>query len=517
MRGLKRPILAAALALGVGAATAAVVVLGSGSAVAQVAGGFDFTRPQVVATGLQIPWGMTFLPDGSALVAERNTARILQLRVGQAPQVVATIPGVVPAGESGLLGIVASRTYAQDQWLYVYYTAQNDNRVVRLRLNAPATQQVIVSGITKANIHDGGRIAWGPDGNLFVATGDASTGANSQNTNSLNGKILRMTATGGVPAGNPFGNLVWSFGHRNVQGLAWDSAGRMWATEFGQNTWDEINQIVAGGNYGWPTVEGMGTNPNFRNPNVVWTTAEASPSGLAFANNTLFAAALRGQRLWTVPVNANGTTGTPLAELQGQFGRLRTVELGPDGWLWVATSNRDGRGTPVADDDRVIRFPPATTTTTVTTTRPPTTTTRPPTTTTRPPTTTTRPPTTTTTRPPTTTTRPPTTTGVPPVGGCSATYTVTNQWPGGFQAEVRVNNTGSNATTSWTVGLTFPNGQTITQIWNAQANVPGPGPYTIRNLDYNGTIPAGQSTAFGFLGSWTTANGAPTLSCARTP
>jgi glucose/arabinose dehydrogenase len=165
----RRAFFAAILAFGVGAAATAVVALGSGSAVAQVAGGYDFTQPQVVATGLQIPWGMTFLPDGSALVAERNTGRIMQLRVGQAPQAVATIPGVVPAGESGLLGIVASRTYAQDQWLYVYYTAQNDNRVVRLRLTAPQTQQVIISGITKANIHDGGRTAWGPDGHLFAS------------------------------------------------------------------------------------------------------------------------------------------------------------------------------------------------------------------------------------------------------------------------------------------------------------------------------------------------------------
>jgi glucose/arabinose dehydrogenase len=513
VRGLKRSLLAATLALGVGAATATVVVFGSGSAMAQIAGGYDFTRPQVVATGLQIPWGMTFLPDGSALVAERNTARILQLRVGQAPVVVATIPGVVPAGESGLLGIVASRTYAQDQWLYVYYTAQNDNRVVRLRLNAPATQQVIISGITKANIHDGGRIAWGPDGNLFVATGDASSGASSQNTNSLNGKILRITATGGVPAGNPFNNPVWSYGHRNVQGIGWDSAGRMWATEFGQNTWDEINQIVAGGNYGWPTVEGMGTNPNFRNPNVVWTTAEASPSGLAYANNTLFAAALRGQRLWTVPVNANGTTGTPLAELQGQFGRLRTVEVGPDGWLWVATSNRDGRGSPVAADDRVIRFPPATTTTTV---PPTTTTTRPPTTTTRPPTTTTsRPPTTTTSRPPTTTTSRPPTTGTP--GGCSATYTQINQWNTGFQGEVRVTNTGTSATNSWTVVMTFANGQRVTQIWGGRTTVPASSPVTVLNETYNNVIGAGQSTTFGFLGSWSGTNSPPTVTCSRTP
>jgi glucose/arabinose dehydrogenase len=180
---------------------------------------------------------------------------------------------------------------------------------------------------------------------LYAGVGDAGTTANAQNMNSRNGKILRMTPTGAVPAGNPFANsLVWSLGHRNVQGLAWDAQGRMWAAEFGQNTWDEVNQIVAGGNYGWPTVEGMGNNPSFRNPAVVWTTAEASPSGLAFANDTLFVAALRGQRLWTVPVNAGGSVGTPVAELQNQFGRLRTVMRRPDGWLWVATSNRDGRG-----------------------------------------------------------------------------------------------------------------------------------------------------------------------------
>jgi glucose/arabinose dehydrogenase len=498
---LVRSLLAAAVALGLGAATATVVLLGSGAAVALTAGGFDFTRPQVVATGLQIPWGMTFLPDGSALVAERNTSRIMQLRVGQAPQAVATIPGVVPNGESGLLGIVASRTYAQDQWLYVYYTAANDNRVVRLRLTSPQTQEVIVSGITKANIHDGGRLAWGPDGNLYIGTGDASTGGNSQNTNSLNGKILRVTATGAIPAGNPFGNAVWSFGHRNVQGLAWDTAGRMWATEFGQNTWDELNQIVAGGNYGWPTVEGMSTDTRFRNPNVVWTTAEASPSGAAFANNTVFAAALRGTRLWTIPINANGTTGTPVAELQGQFGRLRTVQVGPDGWLWVATSNRDGRGTPVADDDRVVRFPPVgTTTTTTTTSRPPTTTT------------TSRPPTTTTT----TTSRPPTSSS-PPTGGCSATYTPINEWPDGFQGDVRVTNTGTSATTGWSVVLTFANGQRITQIWNAQANTAGSSPYTATNLGYNGAIAPGQSTTFGFTGSRSGTNNPPTVTCSRTP
>jgi hypothetical protein len=171
-----------------------------------------------------------------------------------------------------------------------------------------------------------------------------------------------MTPTGGVPAGNPFGNLVYSYGHRNVQGLAWDPQGRLYAAEFGQNTWDEINLIVPGGNYGWPTAEGNSSNPAFRNPIVVWATSVASPSGAAIARGHLFAAALRGTRLWVVPLTGDGGAGTPIAELQGTYGRLRTVEAGPDGWLWVATSNRDGRGSPAPTDDRILRFPPTGTT-----------------------------------------------------------------------------------------------------------------------------------------------------------
>ncbi|GIH10164.1 hypothetical protein Rhe02_82310 [Rhizocola hellebori] len=331
------------------------------------AGGFDLTRPELVATGMQIPWGLAFLPDGSALVSERATARIFRLRPGVAPALVATVPGVVPSGESGLLGLAVSPTFATDNLVYAYLTASADNRIVRFRLDTPGTVTVIRSGIPKATIHDGGRLAFGPDGMLYAGTGDANNTANAQNLNTPAGKILRMTPTGGVPAGNPFANsVVYSYGHRNVQGLAWDPQGRLFATEFGQNAIDEVNQIVAGGNYGWPTCEGTCNNPAFRNPIVTWTTAEASPSGTAIANNTLFAAALRGTRLWLVPLNGSGgTSGPPTIELQGTYGRIRTVAIGPDGYLWIATSNRDGRGTPVASDDRVVRFPPMTGGTTV--------------------------------------------------------------------------------------------------------------------------------------------------------
>ncbi len=331
------------------------------------AGGFDLTRPEIVATGMQIPWGLAFLPDGSALVSERATARIYRLRPGVAPALVTTVAGVVPAGESGLLGLAVSPTFASDNLVYAYFTASADNRIVRFRLDTPGTVTVVRSGIPKANIHDGGRIAFGPDGMLYAGTGDANNTANAQNLNTVAGKILRMTPTGGVPSGNPFANsVVYSYGHRNVQGLAWDPQGRLYATEFGQNAIDEVNQIVAGGNYGWPTCEGNCSNPSMRNPIVTWTTAEASPSGAAIANNTLFAAALRGTRLWLVPLNGSGgTSGPATSELQGAYGRIRTVGVGPDGYLWIATSNRDGRGTPISTDDRVVRFPPSTGGTTV--------------------------------------------------------------------------------------------------------------------------------------------------------
>jgi glucose/arabinose dehydrogenase len=342
------------LALGLGA----VLVMTAPHTAAAMAP--DLDNPQVVATGLTVPWGLDFLPDGSALVTERNSARVLRVQPGSAPVTVTTIAGVAPTGEAGLLGLAVSPAFEQDNLVYVYFTSATDNRIARFRLDTPATQQVVLSGLAKASIHDGGRIAFGPDGMLYATVGDAGVTSNAQNQQSRNGKILRMRPDGGVPAtGNPFPNsLVYSLGHRNPQGLAWDAQGRLYAAEFGQNTWDEVNQIVAGGNYGWPTVEGNSSDTRFRNPIVVWSTAQASPSGAAIDGQTLYVAALRGQRLWSVPLNGAGGAGTPTGLLQGQYGRLRTVERAPDGALWVTTSNRDGRGTPAADDDRILRFPP---------------------------------------------------------------------------------------------------------------------------------------------------------------
>jgi glucose/arabinose dehydrogenase len=481
-------------------AAVGIGLVNSPSASAAV-GDFNYNQSQLVAGNLVAPWGMAFLPDGSALVSERDSARLLQLRVGQAPQVLGTIPGVVPGGEGGLMGLAVSPTYAQDQWVYAMFTAASDNRITRFRINALQTQQTVLTGLAKATIHNGGRIGFGPDGMLYAGVGDAGTTSNSQNLNSRNGKILRMTPTGGVPAGNPFANsLVYSYGHRNVQGLAWDAQGRLWATEFGQNTWDEVNQIVAGGNYGWPTVEGMSSNPNFRNPAVVWTTAEASPSGAAIVGNQFFAAALRGQRLWQVPLNGT-SVGTPISRLQGQFGRLRTVALGPDGWLWVATSNRDGRGSPAANDDRVLRFPPLDTPTSAPPTTAVPTTTRPPTS---------APPTTavpTTTRPPTsappTTTRPPT--SAPP-GQCAVRWQV-DQWNTGFVANLTVTNNGP-AINGWALAWTFAGNQTITNAWNSVIT-PASGSVTARNAPWNPAIGTGGSVNFGFQATYSGTNARP--------
>ncbi|WP_406274718.1 PQQ-dependent sugar dehydrogenase [Nocardia sp. NBC_00881] len=320
------------------------------------AGRPDLDAAEEVAGYVDVPWGLAFLPGGSALVAERNTGRILRLAPGLAPEQVYQLPGVAARGEGGLLGLAVPPDYAEKLYVYAYFTADTDNRIVRFRLDGPP--EVLVTGIAKAGNHDGGRIAFGPDGMLYAGTGDAGQSARSQDPASLNGKILRMTPEGRAAPGNPTpGTPVYSRGHRNVQGLAWDRSGRLFASEFGQDRFDEINLIEPGRNYGWPAVEGAGgADRGYTDPLVTWTTAEASPSGIAIAGDTLYVAALRGRRLWTVPLQAGGL-GEPRAALRDRYGRLRTVAVAPDGALWLTTSNTDGRGDVGSGDDRVLRFP----------------------------------------------------------------------------------------------------------------------------------------------------------------
>jgi glucose/arabinose dehydrogenase len=277
---------------------------------------------------------------------------------GGRPEQVYRVPGVVAEGEGGLLGIALSPAYERDRYVYAYFTAARDNRIVRFRLGEQGRPEVVFDGLAKAENHNGGRIAFGPDGMFYVGTGDAGRPELSQDPDRPNGKILRLTPDGEPAPGNPTeGSAVYSLGHRNVQGLAWDEAGRMYGIEFGQDRQDEVNLIEPGANYGWPEVEGRGeTGSRFTNPLVTWRTDEASPSGAVVASGTLYVAALVGERLWTVPLR-DGELGEPRAELRGKYGRLRTVAVAPDGALWLTTSNTDGYGDPRAGDDRILRFP----------------------------------------------------------------------------------------------------------------------------------------------------------------
>jgi glucose/arabinose dehydrogenase len=313
----------------------------------------------VVAANLDVPWGIAFLPDGSALVTERDTARLVRVSPNGQLTVLGTVPGVTPTAEGGLLGVAVSPTFSRDSTVYVYSTTADDNRVLAgtVQQLVHGRSTVVVKGIPRGEIHDGGRLAFGPDGKLYVTTGETGEGYLAQNLDSLGGKILRLNSDGSIPSDNPFpASPVWSYGHRNVQGIAWDDAGRMWATEFGSQDWDEINLIEPGNDYGWPAAEGTGHLDGMTDPYAVFSTSVASPSGLAFAHGALWLGALQGETTWRVPVTAAGL-GTPQAVRLARA-RTRTIAAAPDGSLWVTTSNTDGRAAPVAGDDRIFAIRP---------------------------------------------------------------------------------------------------------------------------------------------------------------
>lgn len=315
-----------------------------------------------VTEELRSPWGLAQVSGGRHLISERDSGTIWLLDGDGSRTSLGTVPDVQAEGEGGLLGLAVppDSENAGDDVLYAYLTTDTDNRVVRMPWSPAGLgePEVIVDGIPRASIHNGGRVAFGSDGMLYVATGDAGEPELAQDQMSLAGKVLRVTPDGAVPADNPFpGSPVFTLGHRNVQGLTFDDAGRIWASEFGTNIADELNLLVPGGNYGWPIVEGAADLPPYLDPIAQWSpTSLASPSGIAYVGGdspAVYVASLRGQVLWQVPV-VGDSAGEPLALDLGTLGRLRTVSVQPDGTLWLMTNNTDGRGEPGPTDDIIV-------------------------------------------------------------------------------------------------------------------------------------------------------------------
>ncbi|UVI36584.1 PQQ-dependent sugar dehydrogenase [Brevibacterium spongiae] len=334
----------------------------------------DADSPEVVATGLESPWSIAFHGQ-TPLVSERNSGRILEIAASGEVREVGRIDEASASGEAGLHGLAVD-----DEQLYAFYAAETENRIVRFDLLGEPGDlslggaETVLDGLPTANFHNGGRLAFGPDGMLYATLGDTGDRDSAQDEKELSGKILRMTPDGEVPEDNPFGDsLVFSMGHRNPQGIGWDDEGTMYASEFGQDTWDELNVIEAAGNYGWPEVEGIAEDGGsggggsgdgagsgsgdgeFIDPVQQWSPDEASPSGLAVTEDSIVIAGLRGQRLHQVPLDDLSESTELWA---GEHGRLRDVVQAPDSSLLVLTNNTDGRGEPGPDDDRLLRFTP---------------------------------------------------------------------------------------------------------------------------------------------------------------
>jgi glucose/arabinose dehydrogenase/phosphatidylethanolamine-binding protein (PEBP) family uncharacterized protein len=311
-----------------------------------------------IASGVDVVWGVVFLPDGSALISERNNFNISRLTKSGQKTVAGKISQAVgTGGEGGLLGLEVSANFATDHWLYVYHTASEGNRVIRIKYENGAlvqsTYQILLQGMAKNRFHNGGRLRFGPDGKLYVSVGDAQNPDNNpQNNNSLNGKILRINPDGTIPSDNPFGNAVWSKGHRNPQGLDFDSQGRLWESEFGDSSQDEVNLITRGGNYGWPSCEGtQGSCGGFIAPKKTWSTSSASPSGLTIINDYVFVATTVGQRVYRMRIDASSNLVEQQQYFQSTYNRLRTVEVDHDGDIWLTTStDKDGTD----NNDRVL-------------------------------------------------------------------------------------------------------------------------------------------------------------------
>ena len=316
----------------------------------------------MVAKNLRIPWEIAFLPNGEMLVTERPGNLV---KFGTEKTVI-TIEDTERIGEGGLQGMALHPDFVQNNFIYLYRTTKNNGRLInqviryRLRDTVLDDKKIILDNIPASKYHDGGRIAFGPDKKLYVTTGDAEQKTRAQDTSYLGGKILRMNDDGTTPTDNPFSNsLVYSYGHRNPQGIAWDGEGKLWATEHGRSIplsgYDELNHIGAGKNYGWPTIQGNATQAGMETP-VINSGADTTwaPAGLLYYAGHLFFTGLRGEALYEFDPDTKKIT----AHFFKEFGRLRAITLGPDGWFYVSTSNTDGRGVARDSDDQIIKINP---------------------------------------------------------------------------------------------------------------------------------------------------------------
>jgi glucose/arabinose dehydrogenase len=323
---------------------------------------------EVIAENLNIPWEIVFLPDGDMLVTERVGNL---LRIGEDKKVI-KVEGVKHVGEGGLLGLALHPNFSKNQFIYLYLTTEVErgleNRVERYRLNLESDtlsdKKIIIGQIPGSSFHDGGRIAFGPDNLLYITTGDAGNEELSQDTSSLAGKILRVKDDGSIPPDNPFGTAVYSYGHRNSQGITWDSKGNLWSTEHGRSGiasgLDELNFIEKGKNYGWPTIQGDESKEGMVSPVIQSDPDETwAPAAAAYLNNSVFFAGLRGESLYEAKISKEEPKVTSIkSHFRGDFGRLRAVVVGPYGFLYISTSNTDGRGNAKSGDDKIILLNP---------------------------------------------------------------------------------------------------------------------------------------------------------------
>jgi glucose/arabinose dehydrogenase len=320
---------------------------------------------EIIVQNLDIPWEIAFLPNGDMLVTERSGKL---LKIGSETKVIKEIEGVKHIGEGGLLGLALHPNFSINNFIYLYFTTQDSNeitnRVERYKFSNDilSERKVILEGIKGSSNHDGGRIAFGPDGYLYITTGDAEDPNLAQDKTSLNGKILRIKDDGGIPSDNPFGNAVYSLGHRNPQGLVWDKDGVLWETEHGpsgvQTGYDEVNIITKGANYGWPIIKGDQIKEGFVSPIIQSGSKDTwAPSGMTYWDGSLFFSGLRGEALYEAKINS-GNKLDLITHFKQEFGRIRTVVLGTGGFIYLSTSNKDGRGQIKEGDDKIIRIDP---------------------------------------------------------------------------------------------------------------------------------------------------------------